>query len=36
MNETVKEISVSELNSGVYFIRVIDDNATKVQRFIKQ
>ena len=36
MSETVKEISVSELNSGVYFIRVIEKEATKVQKFIKQ
>jgi len=36
MNEATKEISVSELNSGVYFIRVIENNTTTVQRFIKQ
>jgi hypothetical protein len=36
MNEAVKEISVSELNSGVYFIRVIENKVTTVQRFIKQ
>jgi hypothetical protein len=36
MNEAVKEISVSELNSGVYFIRVIENKVTTVKRFIKQ
>ena len=36
MNEAVKEISVSELNNGVYFIRVIEKEATIVQKFIKQ
>ena len=36
MKEAVKEISVSELNNGVYFIRVIEKEATIVQKFIKQ
>ena len=36
MNEAVKEISVSELSSGVYFIRIIENETTIVQRFIKQ
>ncbi|MGI6479222.1 MAG: carboxypeptidase regulatory-like domain-containing protein [Salinivirgaceae bacterium] len=36
INEVVKEISVSELNSGVYFIRLIEKETTTVQRFIKQ
>jgi len=36
MNEAVKEISVSELSNGVYFIRVIENETTTVQRFIKQ
>jgi len=36
MNEAIKEISVSKLNSGVYFIRVIENETITVQKFIKQ
>jgi len=36
MNEAIKEISVSDLNSGVYFIRIIENETTTIQRFIKQ
>ena len=36
MNETQKEISVSELNSGVYFVRIIENQTSTVKRFIKK
>lgn len=36
MNNAVKEISVANLNSGVYVVRVISNNVTTVQRFIKK
>ena len=35
MNEAQKEISVSELNSGVYFVRIIENQTSTVKRFIK-
>ncbi|MDD2564046.1 MAG: T9SS type A sorting domain-containing protein, partial [Salinivirgaceae bacterium] len=35
MNEAQKEISVSELNSGVYFVRIIENQTSIVKRFIK-
>ncbi len=36
MNEAQKEISVSDLNSGVYFVRIIENQNATVQRFIKK
>jgi hypothetical protein len=36
MNDAQKEISVSDLNSGVYFVRIIENQNTTVQRFIKK
>jgi len=36
MNETTMSISISDLNSGVYFLRLIENENTSVQRFIKK
>ena len=36
MNEAIKEISVSDLNSGIYFIRIIENETISIQKFIKQ
>jgi hypothetical protein len=36
MNEARKEVSVSELNSGVYFIRMVGETTNNVIRFIKK
>ncbi len=35
MNELSRDIDVSNLSSGVYLIRVIGNQATHIQRFIK-
>ncbi len=36
MNEARKEVSVSELNSGIYFIRMVGATTNNVIRFIKE